>query len=82
MHIEPAIRAKNKQVKKTFLLDIMLDGRFKGQLKYGTSSFPLILEGEVVESYDFSDIRESVENERPLLKGTDFKIEFVTQKKI
>jgi hypothetical protein len=65
---------------KTLLLDVMLDGRFKCQLKYEKPAFPLILDGEVVESYDASDLREFVERERPSLKGKDFKIEFATQK--
>lgn len=65
---------------KTLLLDIMLDGRFKCQLKYEIASFPLVLDGEVVESYDISDLQEFVERERPSLKGKDFKIEFATQK--
>ena len=65
---------------KTLLLDIMLNGRFKCQLKYEKNGFPLIMDGEVLESYDASDLKEFVERERPSLKGKDFKIEFATQK--
>ena len=65
---------------KTLLLDVILNGRFKCQLKYERSGFPLILDGEIIESYNAEDLREFVERERPSLKGKDFKIEFSNQK--
>ena len=65
---------------RTLLLDIMLDGRFKCQLKYKATGFPLILDGEVKECFEDSDLKEFVERERPSLKGKDYKIRFTTQK--
>ena len=65
---------------KPILLDIMLNGRFVCQLRYTRRGFPMVVGGVVTESYDNSDFRKFVEQQRPSLRNKDFKIELAEQK--
>ena len=52
---------------KTFVFDVMLNGRFICTLKYKYCAlFPI----------DFEDLEKFVLKKRPILKGKDFKIAF------
>lgn len=52
---------------KTFVFDVMLNGRFICTLKYKYNSiFPINLE----------ELKEFILNKRPTLKGKDFRIKF------
>lgn len=52
---------------KTFVFDVMLNGRFVFTLKYKYCSlFPI----------DFEDLEKYVLQKRPTLKGKDFRIAF------
>lgn len=56
---------------KTFVFDIMLDGRFICTLKYKYCAlFPI----------DFEDLEKFVLQKRPTLKGKDFRIVFLIMK--
>lgn len=52
---------------KTFVFDIMLDGRFVCTLKYKYCALFQI---------DFEDLEKFVLQKRPTLKGKDFRIAF------
>ena len=49
------------------LLDIMLDGRFLCQMKYPHRGFPQMLDGKLVEAYDYNDFEKFVFEKRPSL---------------
>ena len=67
--------------KRELLLDIMLGGRYVCQLKYTKRGFPLILQdGKVTESIDIKDLEDFVVEQKPSLKGKDFRIEFSNQR--
>lgn len=52
---------------KTFVFDVMLNGRYVCTLKYEYSPlFPI----------DFEELKESILNKRPSLKGNDYRIVF------
>lgn len=52
---------------KTFVFDVMLNGRFVGTLKYKYCAlFPI----------DFEDLEKFVLKKRPTLKNKDFRIVF------
>lgn len=52
---------------KTFIFDVMLDGRFVCTLKYKYCAlFPI----------DFEELKKFVLKKRPTLKGKDFRIAF------
>lgn len=56
------------------LLDIMLDGVYKGQLKYDKRGFPQLINGKVTEVYDYEDLEKFVAEQRPSLKGKPFVV--------
>lgn len=64
------------------VLDIMLDGVHKGQVKYTKPGFPQIIDGKVIESYNYNDWIKFVEEQRPSLKGKPFSVIPTNQKVI
>ena len=70
----------NTNVGKPLLLDIMLDGRYKCQVKYTKHGFPTIIEGRVVELFNINELKAYVEETRPSLAGKHFNILFSDQK--
>ena len=71
---------KNEANSPTVLLDIMLNGVYKGQLKYYGHGNPELINGKIVEVWDPEILRAFVEEQRPSLKGKDFQVHFSNQK--
>ena len=71
---------KNEANSPTVLLDIMLNGVYKGQLKYYGHGNPELINGKIVEVWDPKILRAFVEEQRPSLKGKDFQVHFSNQK--
>ena len=59
---------------KPIFLDIMLNGVYKGQLKYTKRGFPTLVNGEWVEGYDYDELVKFVEGQRPSLQGKPFEV--------
>lgn len=60
---------------KAMLLDVMLsDGTFFYQLKYTGTPFPMIIEGKMVPTYDYRDLRKFALEKRPSLAGKKFNV--------
>ena len=62
------------------LLDIMLDDRFICQLNYKKHGFPVEVDGKIYESYELSDLKEFIEQQKPSLIGKNYRIEFSKEK--
>lgn len=58
----------------SILLDIMLDNRFIGQLRYPKRGFPKFVDGKWIEIYHPEDLEAFVLEKRPSLKGKNIKI--------
>lgn len=56
------------------LLDIMQDGRFLCQMKYPHRGFPQMLDGKLVETYDYNDFEKFVFEKRPSLRNKKIAI--------
>ncbi len=67
------------KTKNNMFIDVMLKGRFACQLRYSGRPFPLLLNGKVQAAYDFTDIRQFVEEKRPSIKDKDFRIAISNQ---
>lgn len=66
---------------KAMLLDVMLsDGTFFYQLKYTGTPFPMIIEGKMVPTYDYRDLRKFALKKRPSLAGKSFYVELSNQR--
>ena len=65
---------------KPLLIDIMLDGIWKGQLKYCKHGKPSLIDGEIIEYYEEEELRAFVEEKKPSLKGKPYTIEFSNQR--
>lgn len=65
---------------KPILLDIMLDGVYKGQLKYYGRGFPKLVDGKVIEVFNTKDIEAFVEEKKPSLKGKPYQVLFSEQR--
>ena len=50
-------------------LDIMQDGRFLCQMKYPHRGFPQMLDGKLVETYNYNDFEKFVFEKRPSLRN-------------
>ena len=60
---------------KALLLDVMLgDGSFLCQLRYTGTPFPMIIEGKMVPTYDYSDLRKFALKQRPSLVNKNFDV--------
>ena len=55
-------------------LDIMLHGRFLCQLPYPKRGFPQLVDGKIIEAYDYDDFLRFVYQQRPSLKGKNIEI--------
>ena len=62
------------------LLDIMQDGRFLCQMKYPHRGFPQMLDGKLVEAYDYNDFEKFVFEKRPSLRNKQIVILPSTQR--
>ena len=62
------------------LLDIMQDGRFLCQMKYPHRGFPQMLDGKLVEAYDYNDFEKFVFEKRPSLRNKKIAILPSTQR--
>lgn len=65
---------------KPLLIDVMLDGRYVGQLKYDGNYHLENIDGKVLQCISEKDAREFVESKYTWLSGKDFKVEFTTQR--
>ena len=72
----------NETLSPTLLIDIMMNGRYKGQLKYYKHGRPDFIDGRIIEVFDAEELKQFVEEKRPSLKGKDYKIKFSNQKVI
>ena len=62
------------------ILDIMVDGVHKGQLKYDRRGFPKMVGGRLVEVYSQKDLVKFVVEKRPSLKGKNLQVFLTTQR--
>lgn len=69
-----------RQSSTTILLDIMQDGRFICQMKYPHRGFPQMLDGKVIEAYDYNDFEKFVFEKRPSLRNKKIVILPSTQR--
>lgn len=68
------------EMRRPVLLDIILEGRYYRQLRYTKRGFPMLVDGEVLETYEAKDIKDFVEEQLPSLVGRNYKIEFAKQR--
>ena len=60
---------------KALLLDVMLsDGTFFCQIRYTGTPFPMIIEGKMVPTYDYRDLRKFALEKRPSLANKKFDV--------
>lgn len=72
--------AESKPQSAPILLDIMQDGRFLCQMKYPHRGFPQMLDGELVETYNYNDFEKFVFEKRPSLRNKHITILPSTQR--
>ena len=62
------------------LLDVMEGDRFLCQIRYTKRGFPILVDGEVVESYDLNELKDFVYEKRPSFRNKkDIRIAFSNQ---
>lgn len=66
---------------KAQLVDVMLaDGSFFCQLRYTGTPFPMIIEGKIVPTYDYRDLRKFALEKRPSLADKKFDVCLTNQR--
>ena len=65
---------------KPVLIDVMLDGKHKGQLKYYKHGYPELFDGKIIEVYKTEDIMAFIEEKKPSLKGKPYEFYFSDQR--
>jgi hypothetical protein len=59
---------------KPIYLDLMLDGKYIGQLRYTKHGTPEIINGKVEQVHNIKDLEDFVFSQRPSLRGKNIRI--------
>lgn len=59
---------------KPIYLDLMLNDKYIGQLRYTKRGFPEMINGKVEEVYNIEDLEDFVFSQRPSLRGKNIRI--------
>lgn len=65
---------------KPIYLDLMLNDKYIGQLRYTKRGFPEMINGKVEEVHNIEDLEDFVFSQRPSLRGKNIRIIPTTQR--
>lgn len=66
--------------RKPLLIDIMLNGKFFGQVRYTGAVDYEMIDGRMIPAYDDDALSLFVEKERPSLIGKDYRLRITEQR--